>query len=232
MKKVRSIDGPTGAFAIPAEPDDTSRHAEACARGVFAGEYSYPRQSVEDDVHTLVDVGHNLGALVAWACGAWWPGGRIRRVFAYEPNRDAVEIAHFNVDARLWQPEGQPGEPPLYALTRAAVTSAREARLTRETNWGARHMAGPGEQDTDPVPVVHPALLPAADVLKIDCEGAGADVARNYQHWDQVKVCMYESHNAEERDVLEACCRLAKLEMVRGNPERPEGDVRVWRRRT
>lgn len=212
------IDGPCGIFRLPAEPQSTFEHARACCEAVFNGEYSYPRRTAEL-IDTAVDVGLNFGAWACWA-STWFP--TLSRVYGYEPNAKALELARLNVPPRLWST----GRGDLF---HAAVTSRPEPiYLDVPENWGAARTQGVnmGTQ----VPAMRPHLLPPAHVLKIDCEGCGAEVAIHYKFWSQVRVCMYESHSAEERDVLEASCLDAGLIMVRGNPLRPDGDVRVWRR--
>jgi hypothetical protein len=211
---------------IPAVPETTSVHAERSVRAVFAGEYAYRRGRVEDDVRTIVDVGTNVGAFLLWAMAFWWPK-RIARVWGYEPNRAAYDLAQNNGLRYALDPNFVRGDC-LWMVLPLAVTIDPEPRLSDETNWGARstHKTAIGEK----VGAVHPGELPAADCLKVDCEGSGHEVFEHYRHWSGVKVAMYETHHETERDVMAAVCRREGLRMVRGNPSDPPGDVRVWTR--
>ena len=212
--RTRTIPGPRGPFLIPAEPEATSLHAERCCRSVFEGEYSYPRASPED-VRTALDIGANVGAWSLWAW-TWWPS--LEHIWAYEPNARAADLYAENL-------------PGHWELEKRAVTSRAGDLIgyTCPDNWGAAHIVNLDEpRNMAIVPTFHPRDLPAADVLKIDVEGNGGEIAFNYPHWSGVRVCMYESHNAEERATLQSACSYAGLRMVRGNPLAPDCDVRVW----
>lgn len=213
---------PIGPFAIPTEPDSTWKHSDACCRSVLAGEYSYPRALMEN-VRSILDIGSNCGAFVVWACLEWWPA-HIERVHAYEPNLAAMAYAETN-----WSRMRLMATPPPEIVREvAAVTPDTGAWLTQEENWGARHLEPYYAPDRVPVRTVDPNMLEPADVLKIDVEGAAVPIAKATHLWTHVKVAMYESHSAEERDALAAACRRAGLRMVRGNPEDPPNDVRCW----
>jgi FkbM family methyltransferase len=212
----RAIDWQHGTLVIPSEPEIRSLHAERCVRAVFAGEYAYPRAAVED-VRSIVDVGCNVGAFLLWACLAWWPD-TVERVYGFDPNSTALRFAYLNL-AGLRQ------KVDLYD---SAVTTDPNPLFREEDNWGASHTYKATEGVI--VPPLHPRDLPAADVLKVDCEGCGGQVAREYRHWSRVRFAMYETHNEEEREELAAACEHAGMTMVRGNPMNPPNDVRVWRR--
>jgi FkbM family methyltransferase len=214
--KTQTIQGPRGPFLIPAEPEVTAYHAARCCRGVFDGEYSYARPEPEK-VRTLVDVGCNVGAFFVWA-SRWWPS--LRQVYAYDPNKAACDLAFENAGGFL--------APVPVLVNCCAVTSSRfdQATFAMDENWGASKTYG--VRSGTLVPVVQPYELPPADVLKCDAEGVGHEVFSGYMHWSGVKVALYESHHETERIIMERACRAAGLHMVRGNPENPDGDVRVW----
>ena len=212
--KTTTMQGPFRPFHIPAEPPLREHHARVGMESVFRGEYAYARPCVED-VKTIVHVGANLGAFVIWACEVWWPG-RIQHVDAYEPNASALQLAAQNC---------LPFCPVVFYPL--AVTSQKGPVLFHEDeNWGSSHTFGASSGVH--VAALHPRDLPAADVLHCDAEGVGAEVFSAYQHWDGVKVAFYESHHAEERDVMRRCCEAAGLVMRRGDPRNPETDTRSW----
>lgn len=213
--KTRTIPGPRGPFLIPAEPEGVSAHSEACCRPVLDGEYSYPRDSRED-VRTLLDIGTNCGAFMVWARG-WWPS--ITTMIGYEPNPQARYIATRNVeDAYIW---------PDAVTTRTEVILVAEA--AHPDNWGGMFIA---QANVTPhghmIPTIHPAKLPAADAIKIDCEGCELEVVENYPYLAGCKVIMCEMHSADLiRGVTERVESLG-FRRVRGNPDATQCDVRVW----
>ena len=215
IARTRTIDVDGRAFLVPSDPPERSAHSEACARAVLGGEYSYPRRCVEN-VRSLVDVGTNLGAFLVWAI-RWWPS--LERLYGYDPNREALLFADMNVVS---------DHPRTFVLRHAAVTEDPAPVFREQIDWGASRTHG--ERDGVAVPALHPRDLPAADVLKVDAEGVGAEVFRCYRHWPGVRVAMYESHHDEERDVMAKACMDAGLVMARGNPHDPTWDVRTWTR--
>jgi FkbM family methyltransferase len=205
-------------FLIPAD-EKIAHHSYICARNVLNGaEYAYPRERAED-VKTLVDVGTNLGQFICWA-KRHWPG--LVMAWGYEPNDAAQLVACWQVAAL--------GMSAL--VTCAAVTTNLAPRLMPEPglaeNWGGwrTHNATEGE----PVNAVHPRDLPAADLLKIDCEGSEAEIVDHYQHWAGVKVLCLEIHGIpdEDRHRMHAIIRNAGLVMRRGNLSDPSWDTQVW----
>lgn len=217
--RTRALTWQHGEIFIPSEPEIRSLHSERCVRAVLAGEYSYPRTAIED-VRSIVDVGCNVGAFIAWACLSWW-AGQIERVYAFDPNTTAVQIARENARGMGLRN---------FDIYDCAVTSDPNPLFHEEDNWGASHTHKAREGVV--VAALHPRDLPTADVLKVDCEGCGAEVAREYRHWDRVRIVMYETHSEEDRDALREACERQNMWMVRGNPSNPPNDVRVWKRTT
>jgi FkbM family methyltransferase len=202
-------------FLIPAD-EKIAHHSYICARNVMNGaEYAYPRDQAED-VKTLVDIGANLGQFICWA-RRHWPS--LLATHAYEPHGSAIDLAAVNVEPAVW-------------WYTAAVTTNPDPRLMPEPglaeNWGGwrTHNATEGE----PVSAVHPRDLPAADLLKIDCEGSEAEIVDHYQHWAGVKVLCLEIHGIpdEDRHRMHAIIRNAGLVMRRGNLSNPSWDTQVW----
>lgn len=204
-----------GNFFVPAEPEERSRASEACARAVLQlplGEYSYPRDAIED-VETVLDVGCNLGAFAVWACHVWWPG-RIVRVYGYDPNVSALAIAQRNT--RGWPVELHP----------LAVTCDSRPVFLERTDWGSSRTHG--ETSGVPVLAIHPSRLPAADVLKVDGEGVDLEVFEHYAHWDGVRVALFEWHECDHRAAMFEICKRAGLELRKNDCGEAEQGVACW----
>jgi FkbM family methyltransferase len=120
----------------------------------------------------ILDLGANVGAFTLWA-NLRWPGSTIH---AYEPHPGTFRVLLRNL-ASLANATAH----------NAAVypTDAAEARLFARFDGdveavlaaaAGRTLAEVPAEGTIPVPVVHPAALPPADVVKVDVEGAEAEI--------------------------------------------------------
>lgn len=210
--RFREIDGD---FLVPGEPASTSAYAETCVRNVMEGEYNYERTAVET-VRSLVDVGCNLGSFSLWASRVWWPL-QIESIHAYDPNFEAVSIARLNT-------RGLP-----ISFHDAAVTEKRFALFRCAEDWGGSRTCG--ETAGEPVRVVHPRDLPAADCLKVDAEGVDPEVLAHYQHMATVLVCMFEYHEERDREPMEKVCMGAGLTQVRHHGSPPRQGIQIWVRK-
>ena len=228
MIETVTIDGPTGLpFHIPGGGGRREQDARVGMGSIFGrrygmdADYSYLRVA-QEAVESILDLGVNLGAYTVWACLAWWPG-QIVRVHAYDPNPVALPIAKRNCAIA-----GLPVEFTQSALgVGDTVVFYQDEDLGSASTYWQKDPTSVGVQAA----VVRAEDLPPADVLKADIEGSAHHLA-GYRHWGGVKVCAYESHHALERDVMAECCRAAGLRMVRGNPDNPVNDSRVWVRAT
>jgi hypothetical protein len=215
--KTKDLGWSLGPFLIPAEPEAVSKHCEICARGVLDGEYEYPRDAPED-VTSIVDVGCNVGAFTAWATKVWWPG-KIEEVHAYDPNARAVEMFWHSLDA------GMRMGGALVHQRVCAVTVQPRAVFRLQNNWGGSRTYG--ETEGFDVRVLHPCDLPPADVLKVDGEGIELEVFESYQHWNVVKVALFEWHFTEHRGPLERICREVGLVQRKTSAPGDQG-VQCW----
>lgn len=222
----RTIDGPTGPFLIPGEPEVRTQCSEICCRHVFEGEYNYERSTIES-VHSVVDVGCNVGSFAVWACSVWWPG-QIEEYYGYDPNAEAVELARQNcrnvaVRSRSFTCAAVTSNPALWV-------SGRPMALFKEhQDWGGSRTHR--EIDGVQVPVVHPKDLPMADVLKVDAEGVDPEIFYHYPHMRTVKVAMFEYHDAGDREPIEWICRENRLTQVRHHGSPPRQGIQVWVRK-
>jgi FkbM family methyltransferase len=202
---VKLIQGPLGPFAIPEEWPS----AESSMRAIWDGEYSYPREKSED-VHTLIDVGSNIGGFIAWA-RTWWPS--LQNIYAYEPNEKARHVAKINdVNAMPY-----------------AITTSDNPRLSGTENWGDWNvMSDRGAK----VPAMHPSYLPRCDVLKLDCEGSELEIIEHYPHLASCKVVLVEIHRGVYLIPIHEKLTHLGFEMKRGNPHADDCDVRVYVRKS
>lgn len=206
------IDG-FGPFLVPGEPEERSRRSEECVREVLERQiYSYLRPQPENGIHTLVDVGVNVGAFIVWARRRW---PSLVSVIGYDPNASALHVARMNVDV-----------PRKWRLLHAAVTVDPSPLFREEMDWGGSRTYG--QSQGVQVPRVHPRDLPPADVLKVDAEGVEVEVFSHYRHWSAVKVLCFEYHETRFRKALMSIAQDTGLVMKRGNPNVVEVDTQVW----
>jgi hypothetical protein len=212
---------------LPAHPFTRFDASRECVQTVLeSGEYRYDRDGVEP-VETLVDVGFNLGAFTLWAVRCWWPD-RIRKVYGYEPNGEALGLARENL--RLVYPGMR--WPADVELVEAAVTTGAAPRFSPcgpdgRDNWGGGHVLAASDTGGTPVAAVHPRDLPACSVLKVDCEGGEGDLYDGYPHLADVLVTLYEWHGQEQRARCVAACKRAGLRQVAARDGDGQGQ-HVW----
>jgi len=138
-------------------------------------------------VLTAIDIGAHAGAWGAVLCSL----ERRSLYVAYEPQvrlADSIRMARPDVDLRQQCVSAVGG---VSSLVRRPGGGAGEYLLLP---------AGkevPEGWDCLPVEVVPASSLPPCDLLKMDCEGAEADILENYPHLPQAHFVVYEWHTAE-----------------------------------
>jgi len=156
---------------------------------VWSGQYVLPAGSRVTGTPVILDIGANCGAFTLWA-KLHWPGAPIT---AYEPQPDIFNYLAANV-----------GSLPGVAIHCAAVGDP--ARPFLHPGSDSRLCSSQyqiGEQQPAPVPVgvVHPGDLTAADIMKVDAEGAEGFIVENLKFMPH--VLLLEWHGAEQRRRVE-----------------------------
>ncbi len=165
--------------------------AEAAAE-VLSGSYDAPYSGAGA---TILDIGAHVGAFTLWA-NMRWPGSRI---FAYEPHPQTFASLERNT---LHLPDVR--------CVRAAVYPSRQETLPFYSRFAADGEAGVvdvlqrtfnslPEQGMFEVPVIHPANLPPADIVKIDTEGAEAAIL-GAMDLEPVSLIILQYHFDDERE--------------------------------
>lgn len=173
---------------------------------------------------TILDIGANVGAFARWA-RARFPGAKVH---CFEPHPELGAILERNVGRDV------------VSVTRAAVgpkagrgTLVDGAMNACQSSLYADVAAVQGNGRTFDVEIVDAASLPAADVLKIDTEGAELDILRRYltTHAGAPSLVMLEFHRRGDRQAIEALCGEHGLELVQATVRAPHSGL-MWLART
>lgn len=172
---------------------------QGAIQDVLSGEYEtgYAQQSGE--ALTVLDIGANVGAFAIWA-SLRWPHCRVR---CYEPHPGTFAMLSGNVADRLEiiccnaavYPL-EPGRAPFWAR----FDGDGEAGLVVEAKRTFERLE---PDEIFEVPIVHPRDLPPCDVVKLDVEGAEAEILRA-MNLANVSLVLLEFQNAENRAAIEA----------------------------
>ena len=139
---------------------------------VLAGEYE---AGLFGENLAILDIGANVGSFSIWA-NLRWPNSTIH---AYEPNPQTFEMLRRNVahlsniqihNSALW-PTDKPTAP---FFSRYAGDG--EAGLTACAGRTFKTMP---PEAVFPVSIIHPNMLPHADIIKVDVEGAEWEILRH-----------------------------------------------------
>jgi FkbM family methyltransferase len=166
---------------------------------VFNGEYAV---AYENPNPVILDVGANIGSFALWAA-LRWPGATIH---CYEPIAENFEMLKANtahLGARVQLNHFAVGDP-----------SHKEMFLGKN-NCGECSFFQLGEQTGTTVEVrTEPAtVLPKAQVLKLDTEGAELEILKGLPSID-FDVIMFEYHSDEDRRAIDQM--LEAYELVGG----------------
>lgn len=148
----------------PLWPADYGLDFDHCA-DVLAGCYDVPLNFPLEKPPVILDLGANVGAFVRWAVKRW-PGATIH---CYEPAPANFALLERTIATIA------PEQSEIFANNVAVYHEARKMVLhLAKSNCGAHSFFNLGEsgEKTIEVDAVTPSVLPRADILKIDVEGA------------------------------------------------------------
>lgn len=161
------------------------------AATVLSGEYE---SGYSGEGLTVLDIGANVGAFTIWA-NMRWPGSFIH---AYEPHPETFEMLAANTIGlsnvactRVAVYSSDESEQPFFAR----YPGDGEAALRAEA---IKSFAQVNAAMTFSVPVIPARRLPMADVIKIDVEGAEAEILESLP-LEKASLILLEYQNVENR---------------------------------
>ncbi len=160
-------------------PKNMIKHIEK----IFEGEYDIP---YEQPNPTILDIGGNIGGFCLWANKRWANS----KIYSYEPiknNFNLLKENTKNIDNII--------------ISNVAIGSKTEIR---KMYYGAHNIGecsftnGPEQvEENEEVSVMSASLLPDANIVKIDTEGAEIEILENTLI--KPEVYMIEFHSADNR---------------------------------
>jgi FkbM family methyltransferase len=156
-------------------PDNMIPHIEK----IFKGEYDIP---YEKEYPVILDIGGNVGGFCLWANQRW----KNSKIYSYEPIKKNFEFLKLNTK----------DIENIMAMNLAIGSKTEQRRM----HYGAhnvgecsfQHGAEQVEEGED-VSVVAASLLPKADIVKIDTEGAEIEILENMVIKPDVYLIEYHS---------------------------------------
>lgn len=160
-------------------PDNMVKHIEK----IFEGEYDIP---YENPNPVILDIGGNVGGFSLWADKRWANS----KIYSYEPIKNNFNLLKENTK-----------DMDNIVISNVAIGSKEE---TRRMYYGAHNI---GEcsfehgleqiEDGEDVSVMPASLLPNANIVKIDTEGAEIEILENMII--KPDVYLIEFHSAYNR---------------------------------
>jgi FkbM family methyltransferase len=186
-------------------PPSMAVHAQKVLRGEYDLPYEHPNP-------VILDIGANIGAFALWAIGRW-PGCHLH---CYEPLPSNFDLLRRNL-AHL-----PAGTVSLHAF--AIGDPSRTRLFLGKNNCGEASFFDLGEQSGESVEVLtrSPDVLPRANLIKIDAEGAEVEVLAGMGRIDS-DVIVLEYHSESNRRKVDAL--LADYVLVGGQVRGPHRGV-------
>lgn len=153
---------------------------------VWGGSYDFPDTKAEGNP-TILDIGSNCGAFALRSL-LFFPGATIH---AYEPNPEIFPFLQRNCSPRVICHNEAVGDTEKPSLYRGADTPL----------CGSQYPNQETTVETIPIKVIQPELLPVADIVKIDTEGAEGFIVERLQFIP--RLLALEWHGDENRQRVE-----------------------------
>lgn len=161
---------------------------------VLRGSYDVP---YENPHPIILDIGANIGAFVRWSRTRW----PFARVYCFEPHPETFKKLCTTIKSL--------GEDVLISAINAAVLNQSGELVLRDMPTGNEGWSGENSlfrrngdaEDGIPVPVFDATVLPLADIVKIDTEGAEIFILERMiqtGRLERAKAIMLEYHRAGE----------------------------------
>lgn len=185
-------------------PDNFRRHAQKVLNGEYDLPYAHPAP-------VILDVGANIGSFAVWAAMRW-PNAEIH---CYEPVAENFAFLEHNV-----APLGT-----RIKLNRHAIGDPSHHEIfLGKNNCGECSFFQLGEQQSTTVPIeTRPAsVLPAAQILKMDTEGAEIEILSGLERID-FDLVLLEFHSEKNRREVDRL--LSDYVLVGADIRRPERGV-------
>jgi FkbM family methyltransferase len=167
--------------------------------GILDGSYAIAELPCAPRV--VLDIGANVGAFARWARGCW-PDAEIH---CYEPATALFALLEENLA----------GDAKATAEKVAISEKAGSAWLYYgKCNSGCNSLYQLGEQTAlagEKVLTLAPDLLPPADFIKIDTEGAEVEILNGYAHLGAATAVAVECHRFEDMAPIRGRCEGAGL---------------------
>lgn len=176
-----------GSFVYPAAidrlklcPPEMREHIER----IWQGEYHIPMT-----FKTVLDIGGNIGGFAMWA-KEMWPECTVE---SYEPHPDNVSLFKQNLK----------GVPGVNVFQYAVKEESGEFELVEGMNCGEHsfHFPSLGDAPTVKVLAVAAAILPSAELIKIDAEGSELEILRNLNLQGN-RAIVLEYHSESDRKAI------------------------------
>jgi len=190
---------------------------------IFDGEYLGSVTNLTLNIHSILDIGANMGAFTWWAKNIW-PNAHVTAFEPFENNADIFELNTAALHSVL--------------LHRRAVTFDTDVKLyLNADNEGAHsidsQLVGNLNKGSVDVRTLNPMLLPYADYVKIDAEGVELEILDCYVmdlHFRPLLIS-YEYHRAGDEVKLHNLLSSNGYDMLRGMEFNSDRGIRNWRKR-
>lgn len=178
---------------------------------VFGGEYDFGIKF--NSAPRIVDIGANVGAFALWA-NHTWPDAKLT---CYEP--DPCVFSYLQSNCRRIRA----------SVVNAAVGDTTRNRLFRHSSsrLGSSQYAKDTEQQGAEIQVIDPSELPECELIKIDTEGAEADIVERLTTLPDFMLVEYHTKENKQR-VYESL--QGKMRLVGDKSDRVDHGIMAFKR--